>query len=91
VLLNFPFRSATVARFSGDISRNRGLRSMSICTRCGLEFGCAMADGASEPCWCTRLPAVVPLPAGAAGCWCPACLERHIAEQAAAAPKPAAD
>jgi hypothetical protein len=51
---------------------------MSICTRCGAEFGCAMADGSGEPCWCTRLPAVVPVPGEAAGCWCPACLARHI-------------
>jgi hypothetical protein len=59
---------------------------MSICTRCGAPFGCAMADGSSEPCWCTTLPPVVPLPvqdAGqgtAPGCWCPACLRQHIAQ-----------
>jgi hypothetical protein len=38
-----------------------------------------MADGSPEPCWCTRLPPAVPVPEGAAGCWCPACLEQHIA------------
>ncbi|WP_296951742.1 cysteine-rich CWC family protein [uncultured Massilia sp.] len=55
---------------------------MSACARCGAAFGCAMADGGDgAPCWCTRLPAVVPVPADgtAAGCWCPACLEQHIA------------
>ncbi|MFK3739331.1 cysteine-rich CWC family protein [Massilia sp. TN1-12] len=73
---------------------------MSTCARCGAAFGCAMADGdkAGEPCWCTRLPAVVPVPAAdgpqgqRAGCWCPACLEQHIALQDRAAPRtPAAE
>jgi len=48
-----------------------------------------MADGTDgAPCWCTKLPAVVPLPApgAAAGCWCPACLEQHIAQRGAEAP-----
>ncbi len=60
---------------------------MSICTRCGAAFGCAMVEGSSEPCWCTTLPAVVPVPGpaggqGAApGCWCPACLRQHIAHR----------
>jgi hypothetical protein len=56
---------------------------MSTCTRCGAAFGCAMADGASEPCWCTQLPPLVPVPGEAAGCWCPACLEQHIDAQQA--------
>jgi hypothetical protein len=62
---------------------------MSICTRCGAAFGCAMVDGNDgAPCWCTRLPPVVALPpAGeAAGCWCPACLAQHIAQRPVAAP-----
>ncbi|PQO95934.1 hypothetical protein C5614_17560 [Massilia phosphatilytica] len=63
---------------------------MSTCTRCGAEFGCAMADGTDggAPCWCTKLPPVVPLPSpgAAAGCWCPACLEQHIAQRRAQAP-----
>jgi hypothetical protein len=68
---------------------------MSTCTRCGAGFGCAMADGLDEPCWCTRLPPVVPLPGAAseapgmpifAGCWCPACLAEHIARASSAAP-----
>jgi hypothetical protein len=53
-----------------------------------------MADGGSEPCWCTRLPPAVPVPAplpaqnkagadaAATGCWCPACLDAHIAHAA---------
>jgi hypothetical protein len=41
-----------------------------------------MADGSAGPCWCTELPAIVPLPGVDAGCWCPACLRAHIAEAA---------
>jgi hypothetical protein len=71
------------------IQADREKESMSTCTRCGAIFGCAMADGGDGPCWCTTLPAVVPVPApvpsdknGAApGCWCPACLRQHIAQQ----------
>jgi hypothetical protein len=62
---------------------------MSTCSQCGAEFGCAMADGSDgAPCWCTTFPPVVPLPSPgvAAGCWCPACLEQHIAQQSAEAP-----
>jgi hypothetical protein len=63
---------------------------MSTCTRCGASFGCAMADGSAGPCWCTTLPPVVPVPVpagaeqAAPGCWCPACLRQHIAQQASA-------
>jgi len=62
---------------------------MSTCSQCGAEFGCAMVDGTDgAPCWCTKLPPVVPLPVpgAAGGCWCPACLAQHIAQQAAKAP-----
>jgi hypothetical protein len=52
---------------------------MSPCTRCGATFACAMADGGAAPCWCTALPAVVPVPGEPAACWCPACLRQHIA------------
>ncbi|MES2757931.1 MAG: cysteine-rich CWC family protein [Pseudomonadota bacterium] len=52
---------------------------MSTCSRCGAAFGCAMADGAAEPCWCTALPPAVPVPGESAACWCPACLKAHIA------------
>jgi hypothetical protein len=50
-----------------------------------------MADGGTEPCWCTTLPPVVPVPVPATldgaqdavpGCWCPACLRQHIAQLA---------
>jgi hypothetical protein len=58
--------------------------AMSTCTRCGAAFGCAMADGADGPCWCTELPPIVPLPGVDAGCWCPACLRAHIVEAAQA-------
>jgi hypothetical protein len=62
---------------------------MSLCARCGATFGCAMAEGTGEPCWCTRLPPAVPVPppGSATGCWCPACLERHLAQAAAPAPR----
>ena len=53
---------------------------MSLCSRCGAAFGCAMADGLDGACWCTALPPVVPVPGLEAGCWCPACLRAHIAE-----------
>ncbi len=58
---------------------------MSVCSRCGAAFGCAMADGGSEPCWCTALPPVIPVPGVEVGCWCPACLRAQI-EQAAGDP-----
>jgi hypothetical protein len=54
---------------------------MSTCTRCGVAFGCAMADGAAGPCWCTELPPVLPVPGIDASCWCPACLRQHIASE----------
>jgi hypothetical protein len=61
---------------------------MSICTRCGAAFACAMVDGGGDPCWCTALPPVVPVPVARSGaeqpvpgCWCPACLHQHIAQQ----------
>jgi hypothetical protein len=53
---------------------------MSTCTRCGAVFSCGMADSMAEPCWCTALPAAVPVPQEATGCWCRACLTAHIAE-----------
>jgi len=60
---------------------------MSICTRCGAEFGCAMARESPEPCWCTALPPAVAVPADAVGCWCPACLRAYIdAQQAPVSP-----
>ena len=58
---------------------------MSICSRCGATFGCAMADALDASCWCTAMPAVVAVPGGAASCWCPDCLKQHIAKQESAA------
>ncbi|MBJ7309381.1 cysteine-rich CWC family protein [Rugamonas sp. CCM 8940] len=64
---------------------------MSLCARCGATFSCAMADPApgadpaklAEPCWCTYLPASLPVPAvPGSSCWCPDCLRRHIAASA---------
>jgi len=57
---------------------------MSTCSLCGAEFSCAMVDAdpatAAQPCWCTYLPASLPVPSAPdAGCWCPACLKKHIA------------
>jgi hypothetical protein len=65
---------------------------MSTCARCGAQFSCAMADVdpdvdpavAAQPCWCTYLPASLPVPsAPSASCWCPDCLKRHIEDNAA--------
>ncbi|MFC4929347.1 cysteine-rich CWC family protein [Massilia sp. GCM10023247] len=55
---------------------------MSLCSRCGAAFGCAMADAAPGPCWCTELPPAVPVPGVDANCWCPDCLRAHIAAAA---------
>jgi len=45
-----------------------------------------VAGGVGNPaniapaCWCTYLPAAVPLPSEPGGaCWCPSCLAAHIA------------
>ncbi|MEG2031581.1 MAG: cysteine-rich CWC family protein [Janthinobacterium sp.] len=54
---------------------------MSLCTLCGATFQCGQLDpAAGQPCWCAALPPAVPVPGGTAiGCWCPACLQAHIA------------
>ncbi|MGK5017948.1 MULTISPECIES: cysteine-rich CWC family protein [unclassified Janthinobacterium] len=54
---------------------------MSQCTLCGATFQCGQtAPQTSEPCWCTALPPAMPVPGSRAiGCWCPACLQAHIA------------
>ncbi|MES2325192.1 MAG: cysteine-rich CWC family protein [Pseudomonadota bacterium] len=66
---------------------------MSLCSLCGAEFGCAMADGLAEPCWCIAMPPVVAVPTagGEARCWCPACLKRHIESQKSSPETPARD
>jgi hypothetical protein len=58
---------------------------MSICTHCGLEFSCGMADAGAEPgqpCWCAampKVPAEALAASDAASCRCPACLKAWIA------------
>ncbi|WP_312435137.1 cysteine-rich CWC family protein [Janthinobacterium sp.] len=57
---------------------------MSQCTLCGADFTCGQLDSeAGAACWCMALPPAVPVPgtvtAIATGCWCPACLQVHIA------------
>lgn len=63
---------------------------MSLCSRCGAAFSCAVKDvsGANEAndataCWCMQLPALAALPASGA-CWCPDCLKEFIALKIAA-------
>lgn len=62
---------------------------MSACSRCGAPFTCAMADpeAGDAPCWCTQLPAVMPvlLQDAAPGCYCPACLKELVLQQEASA------
>ena len=68
---------------------------MSVCARCGATFSCAMVDPApgadpAAPCWCTYLPASLPVPsAPGSSCWCADCLRQHIAAQQNTAPEPA--
>ncbi|WP_332876069.1 cysteine-rich CWC family protein [Massilia sp. S19_KUP03_FR1] len=59
---------------------------VSTCTLCGAVFSCAMADNTPGACWCTTLPAAVPLPEEAGGCWCRPCLESRIAQLSRATP-----
>jgi len=65
---------------------------MSLCTRCGADFTCGQqGPEAGASCWCMALPAALPVPvtaagSAAAGCWCPACLQAHIAGLAVPAP-----
>jgi len=58
---------------------------MSICTQCGLEFACGMADavepGSDQPCWCSampKVPAEALAASDAASCRCQACLKTWI-------------
>jgi hypothetical protein len=64
---------------------------MSECAACGGVFECGM--GGSQPCWCTQLPALLPVPKPdstgriesniEASCYCPVCLKK-IVQQAQA-------
>lgn len=47
------------------------------CPLCGTAFTCGMAAG-QDKCWCADLPAAMPLPGAAAGCYCPDCLRKLI-------------
>ena len=55
---------------------------MKQCAACGWAFECGMAG--SEPCWCTQLPALFPVPkpdsAGRidASCYCLVCLKKIV-------------
>lgn len=49
---------------------------MKICPACNTEFEC-ITNG-DEPCWCEKLPNIVPL--DSSSCLCPACLEIKIKE-----------
>ena len=66
---------------------------MSICLRCGVAFSCALLGEQDGPCWCTALPAVLPVPAsdGAASCFCPGCLKMAIDAQKSSEPAPPHD
>ncbi|MGI8923121.1 MAG: cysteine-rich CWC family protein [Fimbriimonadales bacterium] len=51
----------------------------SICPECGQIFQCAAAAGES-PCWCAKLPHVLPCGNRDAACFCPECLGCAINE-----------
>ncbi|MBE9609244.1 cysteine-rich CWC family protein [Chitinilyticum piscinae] len=48
------------------------------CSRCSAEFDCG-TGAADGRCWCTELPAALPLDSGA-DCLCPACLRQRLQE-----------
>lgn len=64
-----------------DTDRGSGIAPPdSICPGCGTRFGCGMKAG-EKRCWCADLPPLLTVPAGKeAGCYCPACLARMLAE-----------
>ena len=49
---------------------------MSKCPICNTEFECGANN--PEPCWCTKLPNIVPL--NTDSCLCQACLKLKIKE-----------
>jgi hypothetical protein len=51
---------------------------MSVCVGCGTSFRCAMKGEQDGPCWCTAMPAALPVPGEGASCFCPACLTLAI-------------
>ena len=50
---------------------------METCARCGAGFICGNVEGAPA-CWCSQLPAVLPVPEGPGGCLCPSCLRAAV-------------
>jgi hypothetical protein len=68
---------------SAPVGRRAGERR---CPRCGAVFVCGNEAGAVS-CWCSELPAALPLPGDGAGCYCPACLRAIIGQQAQAGRK----
>lgn len=49
---------------------------MENCAACGETFGCGNVEGKAS-CWCSDLPAVMPV--DGKGCLCPKCLKAEIA------------
>lgn len=59
---------------------------MAQCPICQQAFFCGAGQHPAQPCWCSRLPPLANASlAASALCYCPACLERLLQEQAAAA------
>lgn len=53
---------------AGDIF----IEKMKSCSKCDAVFPCSPRD-----CWCSKLPAVMPLD-GPGDCYCPECLKKII-------------
>ncbi|MDD5302862.1 MAG: cysteine-rich CWC family protein [Elusimicrobia bacterium] len=51
---------------------------METCAACGEPFGCGNVEGKTS-CWCSGLPAVMPVTGK--GCLCPRCLKAEIASR----------
>lgn len=51
---------------------------METCAACGEGFGCGNVEGKTS-CWCSELPAVMPVEGK--GCLCPKCLKTEIARR----------
>ncbi len=52
----------------------------SECPLCGANFTCDILAG-KEECWCMAFPTVMTVPGTEGKCYCPACLEKIIAEK----------
>ena len=51
---------------------------METCADCGESFGCGNVEGTTS-CWCSDLPAVMPVTGK--GCLCPKCLKAEISRR----------